>query len=90
MISCSSYFKGIRPQLSTLVATRLADKVLHFSHIEPNSTKLFHTHPISERKHNELQYLAGYVAFKLLRKKLKNVMNAIYLKTSILSQCYLE
>ena len=68
VIKCSSYFKGLRPQLCTLVATRLADKVLHFSHKEPNSTKLFHTNPISEREHNGLQYLAGYAVFKLLKK----------------------
>ena len=68
VISCSSYFKGLRPQLCTFVATRLADKVLHFSHKEPNSTKLSHTNPISEREHNGLQYLAGYVVFKLLKK----------------------
>ena len=68
MISCSSYFKGLRPQLCTFVATRLADKVLHFSQKEPNSTKLSHTNPISEREHNGLQYLAGYVVFKLLKK----------------------
>ena len=68
MISSSSYFKGLRPQLCTLVATRLADKVLHFSHNEPNSTKLSHTNPISERENNGLQYLAGYVVFKLLKK----------------------
>ena len=51
-----------------MVATRLADKVLYFSHKEPNSTKLSHTNPISVREHNELQYLAGYVVFKLLKK----------------------
>ena len=39
VISCSIYFKGIRPQLCTLVATRSTDKVLHFSHREPNLTK---------------------------------------------------
>ena len=89
MISCSSYFKGLKPQLCTFVATRLADKVLHFSHKEPNSTKLSHTNPISEREHNGLQYLAGYVVFKLLKKKKKNVKNTIHLKTSILSPYYL-
>ena len=56
VISYSSYFKGLRPQLCTLVATRLADKVLHISHKELNSTKLSHTNPISERDHNGLDY----------------------------------
>ena len=68
VISCSSNFKGLRPQLCTLVATHLVDKVLHFSHKEPNSTKLSYTNPISDREHNGLQYLAGYVVFKLLKK----------------------
>ena len=67
--SCSSYFNGLRLQLCTLVATRLADKVLHFSHREPNLTnlkvKVSHTNLISARELNGLQYLAGYVAFKL-------------------------
>ena len=39
VIICSIYFKGLRPQLCTLVATRSTDKVLHFSHREPNLTK---------------------------------------------------
>ena len=39
VISCSIYFKGLRPQLCTLVATRSTDEVLHFSHREPNLTK---------------------------------------------------
>ena len=76
MISCSSYFKELRPQFCTLVATRLADKVLQFSHREPTLTKVSDTYPIIEGELNGLQYLAGYVAFKLL-KKLKNVKNAI-------------
>ena len=42
--------------------------MLHFSHKELNATKLSHTNPISEREHNGLQYLAGYVVFKLLKK----------------------
>ena len=76
MISCSSYFKELRLQFCTLVATRLADKVLQFSHREPTLTKVSDTYPIIEGELNGLQYLAGYVAFKLL-KKLKNVKNAI-------------
>ena len=68
MISCSSYFKGLRTQFSTLVATHLADKVLRFSQREPNLTKVSHTSPISEREVNGLQYLAGYIVFKLLKK----------------------
>ena len=32
VISCSSHFKGLTPQLCTLVAIRLADKVLYFSY----------------------------------------------------------
>ena len=68
VISCSSYFKELRPQLCTLVVTRLADKVLHFSHREPNLTKVSHINPISEKELNRLQYLAGYVVFKLLKK----------------------
>ena len=68
VISCSSYFIGLRPQLCTLVATHLADKVLHFSLREPNLTKVSHTNPIHERELNELQYLAGYVLFSLLKK----------------------
>ena len=39
VIICSIYFKGLRPQLCTLVATCSTDKVLHFSHREPNLTK---------------------------------------------------
>ena len=68
MISCSSYLEELRPQLCTLVVTRLADKVLHFSHREPNLTKVSHINPISEKELNRLQYLAGYVVFKLLKK----------------------
>ena len=67
VISCSSYFKGLRPHYCTLVATRLADKKLHFPHRQPNLTKVSHTNPINERKLNGLQYLAGYVVFKLLK-----------------------
>ena len=55
-----------------MVVTPFADKVLHFSHKEPNSTKVSHTYPIGEREHNGLQYLAVYAVFKLLKKKLKN------------------
>ena len=84
VISCPSYFKGFISQLCTLVVTRLADKVLHFSHREPHLTKVSHTNPISERELNGLQYLACYVVFKQL-KKLKNVKNAIHQKSSILS-----
>ena len=85
VISCSSYFMGLRPQLCALVATRLADKVLYFSHRECNLTKVSHTNPISEKELKGLQDLPGYVEFKLL-KKLKNIKNAIHLKTSILSE----
>ena len=67
VISYSSYFKGLRLQLCTLFATRLVDKKLHFSHRQHNLTKISHTNPISERELNGLQYLAGYVVFKLLK-----------------------
>ena len=59
--------------------------MLHFSHREPNLTKVSLTNSISERELNGIQYLAGYVVFKLL-KKLKNVKNAIHQKISILSE----
>ena len=42
--------------------------MLHFSHREPNLTKVSHINPISEKELNRLQYLAGYVVFKLLKK----------------------
>ena len=71
VLSYTSYLKELRPQLCTLVETRLADKVLHFSHKEPNSTKVSHIKPFSEREHSGLQYLAGYVVFKLLKKNWK-------------------
>ena len=67
VISCFSYFKGLRLQLCTLVATRLFDKKLHFSHRQHNLTKISHTNLISERELNGLQYSAGYVLFKLLK-----------------------
>ena len=71
VIGYSSYFKEFKPQLCTLVATCVADKALHFLHKEPNSKKVSHTKLISKREHNGLQYLAGYVVFKLLKKNYK-------------------
>ena len=60
-------FRAQNPTCS-LVATRLADKVLNFSHREPNLTKVSHTNPISEKELNGMQYLAGYVVSKLFKK----------------------
>lgn len=71
VIGCSSYFKEFRLQLCTLVATCVADKSLHFLHKEPNSKKVSQTKLTSKREHNGLQYLAGYVIFKRLKKNYK-------------------
>ena len=54
VISCSSYFKGLRPQL--------------FSHRDSNLTKVSPTNPVSERELSGLQCLAGYVVFNKFQK----------------------
>ena len=79
VISCASYIKWVRPQLCAWVATHLTDKVLQFSHKEPNSIKVSQTA-------QWITVFSKLCCIQTTEKNLKNIKNTIHLKTSILSE----
>ena len=71
VVKASTYFIGLQPQISTLLATKLANTILHEatkpnvkSSTENSDTRLH----LSEKEIARLQYLGGYICNNLYKK----------------------
>lgn len=70
VLNARKYFKSLESPVCTLLATRLADKLLaHFN--KPSKVQDIPNKPITERETDALQYLSGYVIHALVRKVYK-------------------
>ena len=74
VIDAESYFPGLVKPLCTLFATKLADKIFNFFNRPPLQVSATQPPTITEKEMDGLQYLAGYVVRKFL-KKAKNHSN---------------
>ena len=67
VLNARKCFESLESPVCTLLATRLADKLLaHFD--EPSKVQDVPSKPITEREIDALQYLSGYVIHALVRK----------------------
>ena len=76
VLNSVDFFKGLPQQSSTMLATKVGENILlHFKKISSgSSSKTTNPTPIADREIAALQYLAGYVVKKML-KKARNSQN---------------
>ena len=78
VLNSAEFFKGLPQQSSTMLATKVGENVLlHFKKqisSGSSSSKTTNPTPIADREIGALQYLAGYVVKKML-KKARNSQN---------------
>ena len=89
VLNADTYFPGLKKPHSTLFATKFVDKLLLLS--KPEKEVISKAKPITEPEMDALQYLAGYVVKKFLKKyknspNYKNYQPVISLLESMLSE----
>ncbi|XP_047142613.1 uncharacterized protein LOC124816919 [Hydra vulgaris] len=93
VLESDKYFNDLEKPCSTLISTALTDKILYYYKTSFSENKSIELKPISAKELDGLQYLAGYVLSKFL-KKAKNSKHYQSEETqaiiSILNHCVLE
>ncbi|XP_047122388.1 uncharacterized protein LOC101236338 [Hydra vulgaris] len=93
VLESDKYFNDLKKPCSTLISTALTDKILYYYKTSFSENKSIELKPISAKELDGLQYLAGYILSKFL-KKAKNSKHyqseETQAITSILNHCVLE
>ena len=81
VLNASKYLPELERRASTLLAQKLADKL--FNHFKPKEIPDVEIPPATEKEMGGLQYLAGYVVKKILKKTMLGKI-VILLKINLL------